>query len=201
MRVETLLTRYIPFYNSKSIVTLNSRLIPPLPNMVTLPILIPSSVFLPESSTRSSSVTDSDSQISDDLFHQDPEIIHTSNISVRDPVTLNLVYVPDPTRYSTKSEAENDISWLKVVLNEEEIAQMEALSSDAFHVTSRSRKSKDLTRFNVIIQEWVSEPDILMAINLSPTKALCGGVHVSHDTSELQTIIQNQVSEMETANG
>jgi hypothetical protein len=162
---RTLLPRHIPFYNSKSIDTLNLSLIPPLPNMINLPIPIPSSDFLSESSTRSSSVMDSDSHISDDFFHQDPEIIHTSNNYVRDPVTLHLVYVPDPTRYSTKSEADNDISWLKAVLNEEELAQMQALSSAAFHVTSRSRKSKGQKGFNVIIQEWVSEPDILMAIN------------------------------------
>ena len=85
-----------------------------------------------------------------------------TNLSLGEPVTVKLVYVVDPTRYATKSVAENDVSWVKAILSGEEITQMEDLSSLAFHVTSKTRKSKSPNSFNVIIQEWVSEPDVFV---------------------------------------
>ena len=104
-------------------------------------------------------ITITESCISDD-FHHDQEVMRTTNFSLEEPVTIKLVYVADPTRYATKSAAENDVSWIKAVLSEEEINKMEDLSSLSFHVTSRTRKSKNPNSFNVIIQEWVSEPDV-----------------------------------------
>jgi hypothetical protein len=71
--------------------------------------------------------------------------------------TLNIGYVPDPTRYLARHSAENDITWIKAVLSGDEVEMLEDLSSRAFHVVNQRKRPKTSILFNVLIQEWVSQ--------------------------------------------
>jgi hypothetical protein len=65
--------------------------------------------------------------------------------------TLSILFIPDPTRYTSSSRAKDDLSWGTVSVTEEEAKAISELHGTAWHVKSKLRGGN----IRVDMQEWV----------------------------------------------
>jgi len=68
---------------------------------------------------------------------------------------FNVLFVPDPTRASSRSHAEGDLAFLKTVINQQEYESMKHLI-DSIHLVSQKSTGPGAPSCTVYMQEWVS---------------------------------------------
>jgi hypothetical protein len=101
---------------------------------------------------REPSFLSADSQITIDL--NDSTIPITTFTATEKHRIFKILYVPDPTRACTPSQAEGDLAFLKTAISEHEFNLLRHLEG-SIHFVSRRQTGPENSRLVVYMQEWV----------------------------------------------
>lgn len=93
-----------------------------------------------------------------EISHSFRERPTAEKLTQKEPnITWKLLYVPDPTRYMSKRDAEVDIAWTTESITEEELESVQCLIGTCIYAYGkRKRGNRGVDKWrSVLIQEWV----------------------------------------------
>jgi hypothetical protein len=139
---------------------------PPLAsNPPTLNIEIPIPVNIRQSKSASPAVA-STVDLNADVVHE------THYGATLDIKTFNIIYVPDPTRASSLSRADNDLAFIKTEISDDEYKALKHLEG-VIHLVNRRKTGLLERRCIVQMQEWVSRNYVIHYKILIIIEKLC----------------------------